>query len=160
MPIQSGSLQTYMTDTGFTGILDGQVTGMDVVDATENEVTSLLEAEDPFNVVLSWELTGAGTSFAGGYWFVTLYSNNMDAVGTMVGQLGTTSIQIVGGPSPLQFQTTFQVSPPVPQPGLYKLTATINHSPTQSPAEFDETFGYAEGTPIQITATDPLVDSN
>jgi hypothetical protein len=161
MAIQSGSLQTPVTDFGVAGILDGQVTGMDVLDPTENnEKTSLLEADDPFDVVLSWQLTGAATPIVGGYWVITLYSSNMDGVGTMVGQLGTATIPVVGGPPPLVFQYTFQVSPPVPQPGVYKLTATINHSPIQNPAEFDETFGYAEATPIQITAPDPALDPN
>ena len=158
MAIQSGSLQTPVTDFGVPGILDGQVTGMDVLDPTENEKTALLEADDPFDVVLSWQLTGVATPIVGGYWVVTLYSSNMDGVGKMVGPLGTATIPVIGGPAPLVFQYTFQVSPPVPQPGVYKLTATINHSPTQNPVDFDETFGYAEATPIQITATDPALD--
>ena len=43
MAIQSGSLQTPVTDFNVPGILDGQVTGMDVLDPTENnEKTALL----------------------------------------------------------------------------------------------------------------------
>jgi hypothetical protein len=161
MAIQSGSLQTPVTDFNVPGILDGQVTGMDVLDPTENnEKTALLEDDDPFDVVLSWQLTGAATPIVGGYWVVTLYSSNMDGVGTMVGPLGTATIPVIGGPAPLVFQHKFQVSPPVPKRGVYKLTATINHSPTQNPVEFDETFGYAEATPIQITATDPALDAD
>src|SRR5262249_46842074 len=36
MPLQSGSLQTPVTDFAVAGILDGQVTAMDVLDPTEN----------------------------------------------------------------------------------------------------------------------------
>jgi hypothetical protein len=47
MPLQSGSLQTPVTDSGVSGILDGQVTAMDVLDPTENnEKTALLEVDD------------------------------------------------------------------------------------------------------------------
>jgi len=37
--------------------------------------------------------------------------------------------------------------------GLYKLTATISHSPTGDPAKLSEMFGYAESTPVNITNT-------
>jgi hypothetical protein len=46
----------------------------------------------------------------------------------------------------------------VPKVGVYKLTATINHSPTGNPAQLDEMFGFAESTPIQIT--DPVIESS
>ena len=51
MPLQSGSLQTPVTDFAVTGILDGQVTAIDVLDPTENnEKTVLLEVDDEFDV--------------------------------------------------------------------------------------------------------------
>jgi hypothetical protein len=160
MPLQSGSLQTTVTDTGATGILDGQVTGMDVLDPTEgNEKTSLLEVDDEFDVQLSWELTGNSTPVVGGSWIVALYSDDMDGAGNMTGLLsGPTAIPITGGVSPLTFQYTFQVLPPTPQVGLYKLTAVINHSPTGDPAKLSEMFGYAESTPIMITES--VVETN
>lgn len=159
MSLLSSALQTPATDFGVTGILDGQVTGMDVLDPTENnERTALLETDDEFDVVLSWQLTGAATPVVGGSWIVTLYSNDLDGVGTMTGALGTATIPITGGVSPLNFSNTFKVSPPVPKVGVYKLTATINHSPTGNPAQLDEMFGFAESTPIQIT--DPVIESN
>lgn len=159
MSLLSSALQTPATDFGVTGILDGQVTGMDVLDPTENnERTSLLETDDEFDVVLSWQLTGAATPVVGGHWIVTLYSNDLDGVGTMTGALGTAIIPITGGVSPLNFSHTFKVSPPVPKVGVYKLTATINHSPSGNPAQLDEMFGFAESTPIQIT--DPVIESN
>jgi hypothetical protein len=45
-----------------------------------------------------------------------------------------------------------------PKEGLYKLTATINHSPTGDPAKVSEMFGFAEATPVKITNT--VVGSN
>ena len=161
MSLLSGSLQTPVTDFGVAGILDGQVTGMDVLDPTENdEKTSLLEQDDEFDVVLSWQLTGAATPVVGGYWVVKLYSANMDGQGTMTGLLGSATIPITGGAAPLAFQHRFKVIPPKPQPGVYTLTATINHSPIQNPAEYDEMFGFAESTPIQITDPDAALDPN
>ena len=51
MPLESASLQTPVTDFSVAGILDGRVTGMDVLDPTENnEKTSLLEVDDEFDV--------------------------------------------------------------------------------------------------------------
>ena len=51
-----------------------------------------------------------------------------------------------------------KVIPPKPQEGLYKLTATISHSPTGDPAKLSEMFGYAESTPVEIKKT--AVESN
>ncbi len=160
MSLQSGSLQTPVTDFNVPGILDGAVTRMDVLDPTENnEKTSLLEVDDPFAVALSWQLSGAATPIVGGFWIVTLYSDDMDGTGTMTGRIGGPfSIPIIGGVGPLTYSHTFQVDPPVPQVGLYKLTATICHSPTGDPAKLSEMFGFAESTPIDIQNT--VVESN
>ena len=160
MPLQSGSLQTPVTDFAVTGILDGQVTGMDVLDPTENnEKIVLLEVDDEFDVQVSWQLTGAATPVVGGTWIVSLFSSNMDGVGTMTGLIaGPATIPITGNVSPLKFQHTFQVAPPKPKVGLDKLTATISHSPTGNPAKLSEMFGFAESTPINIENT--VVESN
>lgn len=160
MSLQSGSLQTPVTDFNVPGILDGAVTRMDVLDPTENnEKTSLLEVDDPFVVALSWQLSGAATPVVGGYWIVTLYSDDMDGVGTMKGSIGGPfAVPITGGVGPLTFDHSFQVDPPVPQVGLYKLTATICHSPTGDPAKLSEMFGFAESTPIEILET--VIESN
>ncbi len=158
--LRSGSLQTTVTDTGVSNILDGQVTGLDVLDPTENnEKTSLLEVDDEFDVVLSWQLTGNSTPVVGGSWIVALYSDDMDGQGLMHGLIaGPDIVPITGGTSPLDFQHKFTVSPPKPQVGLYQLTAVINHSPTGDPAKLSEMFGYAESTPIMITKT--VVETN
>ena len=133
---------------------------MDVLDPTENnERTSLLEVDDEFDVVLTWQLTGAATPVVGGFWIVSLYSDDKDGVGGMTGLIaGPATIPIVGGVSPLTFQHTFQVPPPTPQVGLYELTATINHSPTGNPNQLSEMFGFAETTPINIRQT--VVETN
>ena len=150
--LQSGSLQTTMTDSGLSGFLDGQVTGMDVLDPTEgNEKTSLLEDDDEFDVQLTWQLTGSSTPVVGGKWIVALYSDDIDGVGAMTGLIaGPAVVPIVGNVSPLTFQHTFKVPPPKPKVGIYKLTATISHSPTGDPNKLSEMFGYAESTPINI----------
>jgi len=159
----SGSLQTPATDTlgSPNAVLDGKVTGMDVLDPTENnEKTSLLEVDDEFDVQVTWELDGAATTVLGGSWVVSLYSDDMDGVGAMVGPIGggPAIIPIVGAPSPLVFQYTFKVPPPTPQVGIYKLTAVINHSPTGDPNQLTEMFGFAESTPIDIRKT--VVETN
>ena len=152
MSLQSGSLQTPVTDFNVPGILDGQVTGMDVLDPTENnEKTSLLEVADPFDVLLSWQLTGAATPIVGGSWIVSLFSNDMDGVGVMKGLIsGPVSVPITGAVGSLKFQHKFHVTAPTPKVGLYKLTATISHSPTGNPALLSEMFGFAEATPVEI----------
>jgi len=166
MPLQNGSLQTTETDFGTTGHLDGTVTGMDVLDPTEltggvPEKTTLLEVDDEFDVHLTWELNGADTTVVGGYWLVSLYSDDMDGLptSTMTGLLDSSPpIQIVGGIGPLKFDYTFKVIPPKVQVGVYKLTATINHSPTGDPNKLTEMFGFAESTPINIRKT--VVETN
>ena len=158
MPLQSGSLQTTATDyfpPGPNPVLWGQVMGMDVLDPTEgDEKTSLLEVGDEFDVLLTWQLQGAATTTTGGYWIVSLYSDHMDGAGAMVGLLGTSlpiPLNLIPGPATYQYR--FKVVPPVPQVGLYKLTATISHSTTGSAALLTEMFGYAEATPITIRQT-------
>jgi len=158
--LQSGSLQTTVTDTGVGNILDGHVTGLDVLDPTENnEKASLLEVDDEFDVVLSWKLTGNSTPVVGGSWIVALYSDDIDGQGQMTGLIaGPDIIPITGGVSPLTFKYKFHVSPPTPKLGLYQLIAVIKHSPTGDPAKLSEMFGYAESTPIMITKT--VVETN
>jgi hypothetical protein len=160
MSLQSSALQTPATDFNVPGILDGQVTSMDVLDPTEgNERTTLLEVDDEFDVKVSWRLTGAATPVVGGAWIVSLYSSNMDGVGTMTGLIaGPVAVPITGAVSPLTFDHTFKIAPPKPREGLYKLTATINHSPTADPAKLTEMFGFAESTPVDIRNT--VVESN
>ncbi len=160
MPLESGSLQTPVTDFNVPGILDGRVTGMDVLDPTEkNEKTSLLEEDDEFDVRLTWQLSGAATPVVGGFWVVSLYSKNMDGLGPMQGLIsGPAVIPIHGAAGTLTFEYTFHIVPPKPREGLYKLTATINHSPTGDPKKISEMFGYAESTPVDIRKT--LVETN
>jgi hypothetical protein len=160
MSLQSGALQTPVTDFGVAGILDGKVTAMAVLDPTENnEKTLLLEVDDEFDVRLRWQLDGAATPVVGGYWIVALYSGQMDGTGAMTGLIaGPASIPIVGGIGPLHYEHTFKVAPPVPREGLYKLTATINHSPVNDPKKLSEMFGFAESTPVDIRKT--VVETN
>jgi len=152
MPLESSALQTPVTDFKVHGILDGKVKSMVVLDPTEkNEKTALLEGDDEFDVRLRWELDGAATTVVGGYWVVSLYSKNIDNVGPMQGLIaGPAVITIHPGVGPLEFEHTFRVRPPRPRQGLYKLTATINHSPTGNPNQVSEMFGFAESTPIDI----------
>ena len=152
MSLESGALQTPVTDFKVPGILDGKVKSVVVLDPTEkNEKTVLLEGDDEFDVRLRWELSGAATTVVGGYWAVSLYSKNMDNVGPMQGLIaGPALITIHPAPGPLEFEHTFRVRPPTPRQGLYKLTATINHSPTGNPNHVSEMFGFAESTPIDI----------
>jgi hypothetical protein len=152
MSLQSSALQTPATDFGMPGILDGKVTSMVVVDPTEhNEITALLESDDEFDVQLSWKLSGAATTVVGGFWVVSLYSKNMDNAGPMQGLIaGPDVIAIQPAPSPLKYEYTFHVRPSRPRQGVYKLVATINHSPTGNPAKVSEMFGFAESSPIDI----------
>ena len=162
MSIQNGSLQTPATDAlgSPNVVLDGKVTDMDVLDPTENnEKTTLLEVDDEFDVRIRWELDGAATTVVGGYWIVSLYSDDIDGVGAMTGLIaGPDTIHIVGGVTPLKFQHRFKVPTPKPKVGVYPLTATINHSPTGNPKQLTEMFGFAESTPVQIV--DTTVESN
>ncbi len=154
MALQSGSLQT--PDSEIFGspnhVLNGQVTSLDVVHQTNsNRRTSLLDVTNPFEVQVRWQLDGSGTSVLGGGWIVSLYSDDIDGFGQMVGRIeGPAVIPLTGGLSPLKFHHRFHVNPPTPKVGLYTLTVTINHSPTSNPADLDEMFGFAESTPIDI----------
>jgi hypothetical protein len=152
MSLESSALQTPVTDFGIHGILDGKVNSIVVLDPTEkNEKTALLESDDEFDVRIRWQLSGAATTVVGGYWVVSLYSKNMDNVGPMQGLIaGPAVIAIYPAAGPLTYEHTFRVRPPRPRQGLYRLVATINHSPTGDPNKVSEMFGFAESTPIDI----------
>ena len=97
-PFQS-SFQTYATDFGIPGILDGAITGLTVLDPTENnEPTLLLEEDDPYAVEVDWQVTGAGLCSLGGTWQVALYISSADGqTGAAHGQLGATvPVAVVG----------------------------------------------------------------
>jgi hypothetical protein len=158
MAVVASSLQTQWTDTTAPDSLAGQVTGLDLLDPTENEKTVLFELGEPIDVDLRWELTGVGTPAVGGYWIVDLYSDDIDGVGTMTLPSLQAQIAIVGGVSPLQFQHTFHVPASVTREGVYQLTATISHSPTGNPNQVSEMFGFAESNPIRIVSA--VVESN
>jgi len=161
--LQSSSFQTVESDffpAGPNPLLNGQVTDLKVLDPTEldaagnPEVTSLLEVDDEFDVQVTWELTGANTTVTGGYWVLSLYSDDMDGVGAMNGLIaGPAVIPLVLQTPPAVYQYTFQVPPPTPQVGMYKLVVTISHSPNGDPNQLTEMFAFAEATPINIRQT-------
>jgi hypothetical protein len=154
MPLQSSSLETPVTDFGVSGILDGRVLAMDVLDPTENNEVGLLhEVDDDFVVRLTWQLSGVMCWFIGGYWLVSLYIVDIDGRGAAKGLIGSGSLQIKPGPSPRTYRHSFKVDPgkwKQPREGLYKLTATISYSPTGRPDQLAEMFGFAESKPIRI----------
>ena len=158
-PIQT-SFQTYATDfLPTTGILDASITGLAVLDPTENnEPTLLLEPDDPFLVQVSWQLSGAGLCSLGGTWQVALYIDDIDGVGPTAGQLGSTIlVPVVGCQS--NYSVTFSIPANSVADGVYQLVVTINHSPQGGPAtSLTENVGFAESPPIKFTTT--VAESN
>ncbi len=135
--LQSSSFQTVESDffpPGPNPLLNGQVTDLKVLDPTEldaagnPEVTSLLEVDDEFDVQVTWELTGANTTVTGGYWVLSLYSDDMDGVGAMNGLIaGPAIIPLVLQTPPAVYQYTFQVPPAHATDG--PVQAGRNHQP-------------------------------
>jgi hypothetical protein len=161
--LASSSFQTPATDVPFPGLLDGNVTLLDVQDPTENnESTSLIEPDDPTNVVVDWTLSGVFTPVIGGNWEVTLYIDPIGA-GTTGGQLGATQVvPVTAGvsPPPLhQGPVTFNVPANTITDGVYQFVVTINHRAQGFPAgSLTEMSGFAQSTPIKVTTTP--VESN
>lgn len=156
-PFQT-SFQTYATDFGIPGILDGTITGLTVLDPTENEPTLLLEEDDPYAVQVNWQVTGAGLCSLGGTWQVALYIDDIDGVGTTHGQLGATAfIPVVGCQQ--AYTTTFNQPGNSVSPGLYQFVVAINHSPQGATApppldqQLTENVGYAQSSPVKFTPT-------
>ena len=158
-PIQT-SFQTYATDfLPTTGILDASITGLAVLDPTENnEPTLLLEPDDPFLVQVSWQLSGAGLCSLGGTWQVALYIDDIDGVGPTAGQLGSTiPIPVVGCQT--NYNALFALPANTVADGVYQLVVTINHSPQGGPTtSLTENVGFAESPPIKFTTT--VAESN
>ena len=156
-PFQT-SFQTYATDFGIPGILDAAITGLTVLDPTENnEPTLLLEEDDPYAVKVDWQVTGAGVCSLGGTWQVALYIDDIDGVGPTSGQVGTTVyIPVIG----CQQNYTTTISRPANsvQAGLYQFVVSINHSPqgaTPPPPvdqQITENVGFAQSSPVKFTA--------
>ena len=157
-PFQT-AFQTYATDFGIQGILDGAITGLTVLDPTENnEPTLLLEEDDPYAVRVDWQVTGAGLCSLGGTWQVALYINSVDGQpGAAHGQLGATvPVAVVGCQQ--NYSVTFtQPASSVPA-GLYQFVVSINHSPqgaTPPPPvdqQVTENVGFAQSSPVKFTA--------
>ena len=157
-PFQT-AFQTYATDFGIAGILDGAITGLTVLDTTENnEPTLLLEEDDPYAVRVDWQVTGAGLCSLGGTWQVALYINSVDGQpGAAHGQLGATvPVAVVGCQQ--NYSVTFtQLANTVPA-GLYQFVVSINHSPqgaTPPPPvdqQLTENVGFAQSSPVKFTA--------
>jgi hypothetical protein len=158
-PFQT-SFQTFATDFGIPGILDAAITGLTVLDPTENnEPTLLLEEDDPYAVKVDWQVTGAGLCSLGGTWQVALYINDIDGqAGAAHGQLDTTVfIPVVGCQQ--NYSATFTQPANSVQAGLYQFVVTINHSPqgATTPPPLDqqltENVGYAQSSPVKFTPT-------
>ena len=157
-PFQT-SFQTYATDAG-PGTLDAQITGLTVLDPTENnEPTLLLEEDDPFAVEVDWVLSGTGLCSFGGTWQVSLYIKDVDGQpGGTNGQLGATVNIAVNG-CQQNYSTTFSQPGNTVQPGVYQFVVTINHSPQNGPlSSLTENVGFAQSSPVKFTVT--VAESN
>jgi hypothetical protein len=157
-PFQT-SFQTYATDFGIPGVLDAAITGLTVLDPTENnEPTLLLEEDDPYAVKVDWRVTGAGVCSLGGTWQVALYIDDIDGVGPTHGQVGTTVyIPVIGCKQ--NYTTTISRPAKSVQAGLYQFVVAINHSPqgatTPPPLnqQLTENVGFAQSSPVKFTPT-------
>jgi hypothetical protein len=158
-PFQT-SFQTYATDFGIPGILDGAITGLTVLDPTEkNEPTLLLEEDDPYAVKVDWQVTGAGLCSLGGTWQVALYISSVDGqAGAAHGQVGTTVfVPVVGCQQ--KYSVKFTEPANSVQAGLYQFVVSINHSPqgAKTPPPLDqqltENVGFAQSSPVKFTPT-------
>lgn len=160
----SSSFQTPATDTILPNDLLGKVTRLDVQDPTENnEKTSLIEPDDPTDVVVDWTLEGPFLPTTGGNWEVALYIDDIDGQGPTSGQLGATQVVPVkagpGSPPVPQGPVTFHVPANGIGAGVYQLVVTINHRAQGfPPGSLTEMVGFAESTPIKVTPTP--VESN
>jgi hypothetical protein len=124
-----------------------------VIDTTEGEATLLLEPDEPFDVQVDWQLSGAGLCSFGGTWHVSLYIDDIDGVGPTHGQLGSTiDVAVVGCQA--NYSVTFHIPGNSVQDGVYQLVVTINHSPQGLPAtSLTENVGFAQSSPIKVTTT-------
>jgi hypothetical protein len=157
-PFQS-SFQTFATDfLPVTGILDASITGLTVLDPTENEETQLLEDDDPFDVKVDWTLTGAALCSLGGTWLVDLFINSIDGLhpgGRITPSPGPVPVPVVGCQT--NYTTTFHILANTVLDGVYQLMVTINHSPqgatTPPPLsqQLTENVGFAQSAPIKVT---------
>lgn len=156
-PFQT-SFQTFATDFGIKGILDATITGLTVMDPTENnEATLLVEEDDPYAIEIDWQVTGAAVCSLGGTWQVSLYINDIDGnpAGSH-GQIGTTLyIPVVGCQS--TYTATITQPPNSVVPGLYQFVVAINHSPQGATPplgnKLTENAGYAQSSPVKFTPT-------
>jgi hypothetical protein len=151
LPFQS-SFQTFATDIPFPNILDAQFTELTVLDTIENEATLLLEVDEPFAVKIAWSLSGTALNTIGGTWFVALFIDDVDGVGTTAGQLGATvQVPVNGGQS--AYDTTFSIPANSVTPGVYQFVVTINHTPENDPNPNDltENVGFAQSQPVKFT---------
>jgi hypothetical protein len=155
----TGQFQTPADPDIGPGILTGTITAMTVRDTTESfppgETTSLLEPDDTFSVEIDWQLAGSLVWIVGGFWHLGLFIDDIDGVGTTSGPISSPApIPVPPTTSdPMKYVYTFDIPANTVTPGVYQLTAVINHSPDGNPAHLTEMVGFAESGPVKFTST-------
>lgn len=135
----------------FGGLLDGTITANVVVDPVGLAPNTIIQAEDPFFVHVTWAMTGAVAPFLGGDWQLRVYAESIG--GGFEGQLGATvNIPMSAAPAlplPRNYHGDVSVAGNTLPPGTYRLVTLINYTNGGVPLEM---AGFQEGPIIQVYA--------
>jgi hypothetical protein len=147
---------TPATDTAAPNSFAGSITAS-VIDTEENETVRLLEADDPFQVLVEWCICGELIQAIAGCWNVSVFINRIDGLPPPSGgQLGSTkTLQVdraqLQSVPPESFQRCYQLPFDFPggtvAPGVYSLIVIITlatGSCAQPGALVGDLLGYAE----------------
>jgi|SRR5215470_18311037 hypothetical protein len=147
---------TPATDTAAPNSFAGSITAS-VIDTEELETVRLLEADDPFQVLVEWCICGELIQAIAGCWNVSVFINRIDGLPPPSGgQLGPTkTLQVDSSPlqpvPPESFQRCYQLPFDFPggtvAPGVYSLVVIITlatGSCAQPGPLVGDLLGYAE----------------
>ncbi|HEV8649005.1 MAG TPA: hypothetical protein VG276_06260 [Actinomycetes bacterium] len=137
-----------MADTAFEvpdpAHLSGKMT-VEVFDPEDpNTPVNIIETDDPWYILVKWELDGIVAPYVGGTFHVRAFLDDADGVAASSGQVGATQDVPAGPfvlPLPRRYQARIDVAAGAVQPGLYQLVTSINYDNGQklSLAAFAET---------------------
>lgn len=164
-PFQT-SFQTFATDFGIKGILDAAVTNLAILDPTENnEITLLVETDDPYVLQVDWQVTGAAVPSLGGTWLVSAFINDIDGntAATHGALAGAVDVQVpvssgtIINPGQTNYSVKFTQAAGSVVAGLYQFVVAINHVRQGATPPLDnkltENVGFAQSSPVKFTKT-------
>jgi hypothetical protein len=95
-----------------------------------NTPVTIIETDDPWYILVKWELDGIVAPYVGGTFHVRAFLDDADGVAASSGQVGLTQNVPAGpfvGSLPRKYTARIDVAAGAVKPGLYQMVTSINY---------------------------------